>query len=61
MSEAAAHRLGNTPTIARNSYIHPAVIDLASDPSTLPEAVPERPGLRLPERRLLGLIARWAP
>ena len=29
MAEAAVERLHNTPTIARNSYIHPAVIDLA--------------------------------
>ena len=28
MSEAASERLHNTPTVARNSYIHPAVIDL---------------------------------
>ncbi|WP_261384856.1 DNA topoisomerase IB [Vannielia litorea] len=61
MSEAAAQRLGNTATIARNSYIHPAVIDLAEDPSALPETAPDRPGLRLPERRLLKLIARWQP
>jgi DNA topoisomerase-1 len=27
LSEAAADWLGNTPTIARNSYIHPAIID----------------------------------
>lgn len=29
MAEAAAESLGNTPTIARNSYIHPRVISLA--------------------------------
>jgi len=29
MSKAAASQLNNTPTIARNSYIHPAVVDLA--------------------------------
>jgi DNA topoisomerase I len=29
MAVAAAEQLGNTPTIARNSYIHPAVIGLA--------------------------------
>jgi len=28
LSEAAAHRLANTPTVARNSYIHPKVIAL---------------------------------
>ncbi|WP_394155342.1 DNA topoisomerase IB [Loktanella salsilacus] len=29
MTEAAAETLHNTPTVARNSYIHPAVIQLA--------------------------------
>lgn len=61
MAEAAAERLGNTPTIARNSYIHPAVIDLAEEPDALPETAPERAGLRLAERRLLALIERWTP
>ena len=32
MAEAASDRLANTPTIARNSYIHPAVIDLNERP-----------------------------
>ncbi|KIT16669.1 DNA topoisomerase IB [Jannaschia aquimarina] len=55
MSEAAAERLHNTPTIARNSYIHPAVIDLASDWSEI--EVPDAPtGLKMDERALLGLI-----
>lgn len=31
LSEAAADELCNTATISRNSYIHPAVIDLAKD------------------------------
>lgn len=61
MSEAAAARLGNTATIARNSYIHPAVIDLAEAPEALPTAPAERAGLRLAERRLLELIERWSP
>lgn len=30
MAEAASRRLHNTPTIAQNSYIHHAIIDLAS-------------------------------
>ncbi len=57
MSEAAAEALHNTPTIARTSYIHPQVIDLAEtwrDP-----AVPDGPGgLRQAERALLGLIGQ---
>ena len=30
MTEAAAETLHNTPTVARNSYVHPAVIELAA-------------------------------
>lgn len=56
MAEAAADRLTNTPTIARNSYIHPAVIDLSEDKSVLPKMPPVVSGLRLDERRLLTLI-----
>lgn len=56
MAEAAAERLANTPTIARNSYIHPAVISLAEDRGSLPEEPREARGLRLDERRLLDLI-----
>ncbi|MGR3756299.1 MAG: DNA topoisomerase IB [Tranquillimonas sp.] len=56
MSEAASRRLSNTPTIARNSYIHPAVIALAEDPARIPRDPPQVRGLRLDERRLLALI-----
>lgn len=38
MAEAASKRLHNTPTIARNSYIHPDVIELCKTPQPLPEA-----------------------
>lgn len=55
MAEAAAERLHNTPTIARTSYIHPRVIDLAGTSDPLPE------GLRLDrlsaaEGRLLAFL-----
>ncbi len=55
MAEAAAQVLHNTPTIARNSYVHPQVIDLAE---TWREVkVPSAPaGLRQGERALLGLL-----
>ncbi|RYI17432.1 MAG: DNA topoisomerase IB, partial [Acetobacteraceae bacterium] len=33
MAEAASQRLHNTPTIAKKSYIHPAVLDLAAIPA----------------------------
>jgi DNA topoisomerase-1 len=47
LAEAAARRLNNTPAIARNSYIHPAVITLA-----------ERDGADEARRRMAGL-ADW--
>lgn len=58
LSEAAAERLQNTPTIARSSYIHPAVIDLAGvENPKLPK--PERlPGLVAGEGALLAFIDR---
>jgi DNA topoisomerase I len=56
MAEAAAERLANTPTIARNSYIHPEVLRLAEDPARYPGALPEVAGLRADERRLLALL-----
>ena len=64
MSEATAARLHNTPSIARSSYIHPAVIALAEadaleradalgsiDLRRAPNALPTG------EKRLIGLIA----
>ncbi len=55
MSEAAAAVLHNTPTIARTSYVHPQVIDLAEDWREV--KVPAAPaGLRQGERALLGLL-----
>lgn len=55
MAEAAAERLNNTPTVARNSYIHPAVIDLAgADPLQVDPV--GSPDLLAAERRLLGYL-----
>lgn len=57
-------RLGNTPTIARKSYIHPAVLDL------VPDQAAWRAGLKLPratrwlsreERGLLALLGELSP
>lgn len=60
MSEAAAERLANTPSIARNSYIHPRVIDLAGWDADARRALrgstPGRRGLRAAEQALLGLL-----
>jgi hypothetical protein len=55
LSEAAAERLHNTPAVARASYVHPAVLDLAG---SAPPPVPAEPvpGLSPPEARLLALL-----
>ena len=44
-----AEYLGNTPTIARNSYIHPRVIDLYEDGTTIAHALQRAP--KDPDRR----------
>ena len=55
MADAAAERLANTPTVARNSYIHPAVLDLAGN-GTAPDLPPARAGLNQHETALLEII-----
>ncbi|MGJ8615390.1 MAG: DNA topoisomerase IB [Sulfitobacter sp.] len=55
MAEAAADRLHNTPTIARNSYIHPAVIDLAGAEPVLDEGH-AMSGLYAAEGRMLAFL-----
>ncbi|QUJ76696.1 DNA topoisomerase IB [Sulfitobacter albidus] len=57
MAEAAAERLSNTATIARNSYIHPDVVDLAGA-DALEGFDAGRSGLRAVENRLLGYLER---
>ncbi|PYE84534.1 DNA topoisomerase IB [Pseudoroseicyclus aestuarii] len=61
VSEAASERLHNTPTIARNSYIHPRVIALTEatekERLDLLRELPEREGLRQAERALLRLLS----
>ena len=55
MAEAAASELSNTATIARKSYIHPAVIDRAgADPLEIEGYA--RNDLRLSEGRLLKFL-----
>lgn len=60
LSAAAADRLHNTPAMARNSYIHPRVIDLVDMSQTqrqaLTQAAPAMRGLRLHEAQLLHLL-----
>jgi DNA topoisomerase I len=58
--EAVAERLGNTPTVCRQCYIHPAVIDAYLDGS-LPVAedtLQEAGGLLAEEAAVLGILQR---
>ncbi len=55
MTQAAADVLHNTPTVARTSYVHPQVIELAQTWRVV--KIPDRPaGLRQGERALLELL-----
>jgi DNA topoisomerase-1 len=62
----AAEQLGNTPTICRKCYVHPAVIEaylngtlLHTDPSRKENALAERPeGLHPEEAEVLALLRR---
>ena len=60
LSEAASERLHNTPTIARNSYIHPKVIALtevdAAERQQLLDKAASISGLRRAEEVLLHLL-----
>lgn len=59
LAEAASVRLHNTPTVARNSYIHPAVIDLVGQ-EPLSQTPAKRAGLFAAEQRLLGFLTTHA-
>lgn len=63
MAEAAAAELGNTPAISRKSYIHPKVLNIASEPELaelaqrqIEEPITRKDGLRMDEQRLLGFL-----
>jgi DNA topoisomerase-1 len=62
MAEAAAERLSNTPAVAKASYIHPAVLDLARLGSEeraqrlMSIAAAATSGLRAGEAELLGFL-----
>ncbi|HZS95008.1 MAG TPA: DNA topoisomerase IB [Chloroflexota bacterium] len=59
--EAAADHLGNTPAIARKSYVHPAIVEAYEEDRLLPifeEALPEREGLTPDEVAVLTFIER---
>lgn len=63
MAEAAADELSNTPAVSRKSYIHPKVLEIASDPLVgerlkvqASEQLPRKDGLRADEQRLLAFL-----
>ncbi|WP_375690478.1 DNA topoisomerase IB [Pseudooceanicola sp. LIPI14-2-Ac024] len=55
MAEAAADRLANTPTVARNSYVHPRIIALAGS-GDAPRLARPRAGLSRSESAMLRLL-----
>ncbi len=57
MLEAVADELGNTPAIARKSYVHPALIDLAKAGTTWDESLKLPRTKRHLDRYERGLIA----
>lgn len=57
LAEEAARRLDNTPAVARSSYIHPAVLEAATEGHlTAAKAHPQRRGLRRGEAALLQFL-----
>ncbi|WP_377296783.1 DNA topoisomerase IB [Rhizobium sp. SGZ-381] len=67
LTTAASEELQNTPTVCRNSYIHPLILELAEDASPL-DALVENPvradaqlsGLRSDEQRMLSFLKNAA-
>ena len=57
MLEAVADELGNTPSIARKSYVHPALIDLAKSGATWDPNMKLPRAMRHLDRYERGLIA----
>jgi DNA topoisomerase I len=55
---AAAADLGNTPAVARASYVHPAVLEQALEASPIASAGRERAGTRAEEQALLRVLRR---
>jgi DNA topoisomerase-1 len=60
LAEAAAEWLGNTPAIARSSYIHPRILDLAPE-APLPRVLSGPTRLRQSERACFAIIETADP
>lgn len=59
MLAEVAQQLGNTPAIARKSYVHPAIIEAALDPNDLDWSLPRAAGLLSREERGLLAFLDW--
>ncbi|WP_246849449.1 DNA topoisomerase IB [Rubellimicrobium arenae] len=57
LAEAASQRLHNTPTVAKQAYIHPAVLEMAGQVPDLPPPEPIK-GLSTDETRLLAFLEK---
>lgn len=65
--ESVAHRLGNTPSVCRKCYVHPAIIDAYMDGSTIhsvkdlieQEMTQATRDLQPEEAAVLGLLQQW--
>ncbi len=60
LAEAAAEWLGNTPAIARSSYIHPRIIELATE-APMPRVLAGPTRLRQAERACYAIIETADP
>ncbi len=61
MLETVSQQLGNTPAVARKSYVHPAVIEVCRGERAMPKRGRGPQTLSAPERRLLGLLEAGQP
>jgi DNA topoisomerase-1 len=56
LAEAASRRLHNTPTVAKQAYIHPRVLALAGEDPPAVSLMQSVPGLSASEQRLLAFL-----
>ncbi len=61
MLESVSEQLGNTPAVARKSYVHPAVIEVCRGERAMPKRGRGPQTLSAPERLLLGLLDAGQP
>jgi DNA topoisomerase I len=59
--ENVAHTLGNTPTVCRQCYVHPALIERYLDGELLPPRGRRRQGLSAHEAKVLAFLDKRQP